>query len=438
MIDRRKFNLGMLITLTIILLGFGCGLLYKYFDLNKDHYITYNENSDLGYDVIYKENNFFNNNSLEKNNKYIASLIDYIDANFKYKFGFNETNINYTYSYKIVAHLKVKDSNDNNSILYQNKETLYESNVLNGNKNTNINKVVKIDYNKYNDLISSFLKTYELKDSNSELKISMFVDIKSMGNNTIEDLNKKSVISLTIPLSRKTISIDLSSDLTKSNNRKVLVKNTNNYNYLLLASIVILLISLVLIIITFIYSRKTRTIKNIYDREIRKIINNYGSYIQRINSKYKIGTSQVIKVERFEDMLEIRDTLKTPILMLKNDRDDGTFFIIPATNGIIYTFALRMVDIIARKKGEEAPDYDLKNIDKEMPKKYTSEFIDKQIEETRSMKAIDTNNIIEGNKDKDEDIYEQLNKTMSMKPIEYPASIKKSKSKTKKKTKETK
>ena len=36
------------------------------------------------------------------------------------------------------------------------------------------------------------------------------------------------------------------------------------------------------------------------------------------------------------DMLEIRDTLKTPILMLENKAKDGTFFIIPAVNGIIY------------------------------------------------------------------------------------------------------
>ena len=420
MIDKRKFNLTLLVTLIFVLIAFSTGLLYKYLDLNKKEYIIYNENSDLDYDVIYKQNDFFNNNLVEKNNKYIASLIDYIKANFNYKFSFPDSDINYNYSYKIIANLKVKDSNDNNAILYQNKETIFESNVMNGKRSTNINKSINIDYNKYNNLISSFLKTYELKDANSELKISMFVDIQSKGNTSIEDMNKKAVVSLTVPLTKKTISIDLSSDLTKSNNRRLLVKNNNNYLPFLIASIVLYVLSFVVIAIALVYARKTRTIKNIYDREIKKILNNYDGYIQKINNKYKIGTSQVIKVEKFEDMLEIRETLKTPILMLKNDRDDGTFFIIPAANGIIYAFALRMIDIIARKKGEQAPDYDLKNIDKEMPKKYTSEFIDKQIEETRSMRTIDTKNVIEGNKNKDEDIYEQLNKTISMKPIEYP------------------
>jgi len=170
-------------------------------------------------------------------------------------------------------------------------------------------------------------------------------------------------------------------------------------------------------IIVITYYRKNRTIKNIYDREIKKILNNYDGYIQKISSKYKIGTSQVIKVESFDDMLEIRDTLKIPILMLENEVKDGTFFIIPAANGIIYAYALRMVDIIAQKQGIDAPDYDLKNIDKKIPKKYTAEFIDKQIEETRSMRALDIKNIIRGTKEKDDNLYDQLDKTIITKPI---------------------
>ena len=103
--------------------------------------------------------------------------------------------------------------------------------------------------------------------------------------------------------------------------------------------------------------------------------------------------------------------------MLENEAKDGTFFIIPAATGIIYAYALRVVDISARKNGMEAPDYDLENIDNKIPKKYTEEFIDKQIEETRSMKILDVKNTIRGTKGEDSNLYEQLDKTITMKPI---------------------
>ena len=243
-------------------------------------------------------------------------------------------------------------------------------------------------------------------------------------------------------LTKRTTGIDLSNELTKSKDRKILIKSTINCSNLLLIGIIEILVALTEIGAIIGIYKKTRTIKNIYDREIKKLQNTYQGYIQKISSKYEIGASQVIKVETFNDMLEIRDTLKTPILMLENEAKDGTFFIIPAANGIIYAYALRVVDILARKKGMDAPDYDLNNIDKKIPKKYTEEFIDKQIEETRSMKVIDIKNTIRGTKDEDGNLYDQLDKTITMKPIkvstEKKSSTRKVKSKdTKKATKKT-
>lgn len=437
--EKRKFIITMLAALASILALSGSYLLYKYYDLSRNHYVKYSENSDLDYKVFYNDNNFFHNNYLEKDNKYIASLINYISADFKYDIDFLENDINYNYDYKIIANVSVKDANDKETI-YKDEETIFESPTLGGTNKTNITKNIRIDYNKYNNLISRFTNTYDLKDVDSILKVSMYVNLKSSGNTDIEDLNKKAVVSLNIPLTKKTIGIDLSSDLTKNSQRKLLIKSTTNYLPLLVIGSIELLLTLIVIIVIFVYAKKTRTIKSIYNREKRKILNNYGSYIQKINNTYKIGTSQVIKVEKFNDMLEIRDTLKTPILMLENKREDGTFFIIPATNGVIYAYALRMVDIFARKQGQEAPEYDLKNIDKALPKKYTNEFIEKQIEKTRRMKAIDIDNTIEGNKDKDSDLYDQLAKTVTMKPVKITAkedTKKKKATKTKEETKKT-
>jgi len=438
MLNKRKYVMCSLLISAILLMISGLILFYRYFNLSSPRYVNYTEDSNLNYKVIYKDNNFFNEGTSTQNNKYIASLIDYIKADFKYNISFYEKNINYNYKYKIVANVRVLDNEDKEKI-YEENDVIFESNMLTGNGTTNINESVNIDYNKYNDLINNFKNTYSLKDADSKLTVSMYIDLNSYGNNDIEEVNKKAVVSLSMPLTKRTTGIDLSNELTKSKDRKILIKSSINCSNLLLIGIIEILVALTEIGAIIGIYKKTRTIKNIYDREIKKLQNTYQGYIQKISSKYEIGASQVIKVETFNDMLEIRDTLKTPILMLENEAKDGTFFIIPAANGIIYAYALRVVDIIARKKGMDAPDYDLNNIDKKIPKKYTEEFIDKQIEETRSMKVIDLKNTIRGTKDEDGNLYEQLDKTITMKPIKIETkktseTKKKSRKQTQKKT----
>ena len=102
----------------------------------------------------------------------------------------------------------------------------------------------------------------------------------------------------------------------------------------------------------------------------------------------------------------------------KNEQKNGTFFIIPATNSIIYTYAFRVVDIKAKIYGKEIPTYDITEIphpDFKKNKKYTDKYIKDQITMTTAMRKVDVDNVIKGNKDKDTDLYDQLEKTSSYK-----------------------
>lgn len=434
---KRKIKITLFVVSTILLILGGLFLILNYINLSKPKYVKYTEDSKIDNKVIYKENSFFDDKDLSQNNKYIASLIDKIKTDFNYNISFLNKNIKYNYKYKIIATVSVLDNEDKEKI-FENSETIYESKLISASNHTSINKSINVDYNKYNDLINSFKNTYSLKDAESKLTVSMYVNVKSSSNSNIENLNKNAVISFSMPLTTRTTGISLSNDLTKTKDRKLIVKSSVDHTYLLIIGVIVIIIAIIEAVIAIVYYMKTRTIKNIYDRDIKRLLNNYEGYIQKINSKYEIGASQVIKVESFNDMLEIRDTLKTPILMLENEAKDGTFFIIPAANGIIYAYALRIADIIARKEGMDAPDYDLNNIDQKLPKKYTLEFIDKQIEETRSLKVLDYENTIMGTKDKDADLYEQLDKTITMKPIKLNTKKSSSKKKANKTTKTSK
>ena len=279
-----------------------------------------------------------------------------------------------------------------------------------------IDEDLTIKYENYNNIISRFKDVYDLTNTESTLNVYLYVNIQDIDKSNTTNLIDKKVSSLSIPLTLNTVSIDIGNNIITNNNNQFEIVDADNYEWLIAVSLIFLIISAVYITLLIRYIEKTKTAQMVYEKEIKSIMTNYDSYIQRITGTYDIGTSQVLKIESFNDMLEIRDTLKQPILMLENETKDGTFFIIPATNSIIYTYALRVIDIKAKMDGKEIPTYDITEIphsDFMKKKKYTDKYIKDQITMTAAMPTVDEKNIIKGSKDKNTDLYDQLEKTSS-------------------------
>ena len=425
--------------IAIIVFAFSILFIGIYIKNNLDYYVTYTEKSDIDYKVFLKDNDYFKSKYLGKNTKYIASLIDHISTDFEYELAFPDADINYNYLYKIMAEVKVKDKDDDITY-YEYAEELYNSKALNSENKIKIQKQLDIDYNKYNDLVSSFVNDYDLDRSTSTLKISMYVMMLDNENEYLNEIKDNKVIGLNIPLTTKTISIDINSDLQNSDSTKILVHPQENSKEFLVIGIIWMFSSLVIGAFLVIYYFKNRTPHAIYKKKIKKIMNNYGSFIQEIDNSRKIGASVVYKLKTFDDLLEVRDTIQKPILMIHNDKNTGTFFIIPANEFTIYCYAIRVIDIVASKKGLETPDYNVNNLNKETmeEKKFTKQYIDSQIDDatrTIMMQKLDAENVIRGNKNNTESIYDQLEKTSSFKIEDLKEALSESKKKTVKKSK---
>ena len=329
--------------------------LFLFIHTNKDEYIKYNEDSSINYRVYLKENEFFDEEYLGKDKSYIASLIDYIDTTFSYAMALQDSNADFKYSYRIEAEIDVKERNGNNP-LYNFKEELLKRTELgsNGKSTANINENIIIDYNHYNDLIKSFVKTYSLDDTISTITVRMYVDILGTCENFDENRNNESVMAIEIPLTRKTMNIEISNDLIETEDNIMACNNFGSKNliYLLFGSIMFL-IDIFYIIILIRYVVRTRTAEDIYHKELKKILNNYHSYIQKINNEFDVSKYQKLKVDSFTDMLEIRDTLQQPILMVENKQKDGVYFIIPSNTRILYTYGLKLSDIKEQMQEKE-------------------------------------------------------------------------------------
>ena len=104
-------------------------------------------------------------------------------------------------------------------------------------------------------------------------------------------------------------------------------------------------LGLVGIIILIKFISDTRSAESIYEKELKKILNNYGTYIQVLGNGFCFNDYQLLKLDSFTDMLEIRDTIRQPILMKENYQKNSAYFVIPGDTKILYIYRLNVSDI---------------------------------------------------------------------------------------------
>lgn len=354
--NRRKKIIKYSVVISLFVL-FTILFIYLFTIKNKNYYVRYKEDSNVNYKVYLKDNSFFDKPYIEQNKQYIASLIDNILVDFNYSLNVLKDNINYNYEYYIESSIEVKDKNTN-KLLYDYNEKLKDVTLQKSNKvsNVNISESVKVDYNKYNNLVKKFINFYDLDDAVSTLNIKMYV--KVLGDCDEVNSDKDSVFSISMPLTTKTMAVDIQKELLDDSEEKFIVCKSNNvFSYIYLALCVITgATSIYLSYVLVRYILKTRTAESIYQRELNKILNNYKSFIQKINNPFDISKYQILTVDSFTDMLEIRDTLGQPILMSQNKSNTGVHFIIPSNTKILYIYSIRVSDI---KKQMDKNDFNI-------------------------------------------------------------------------------
>lgn len=315
--------------------------------------IAYTESSIVNYKVYLKENDFFDQEYLEQNRQYIASIISHINANLKYELNSSKYNDNFNYKYSIVAETNVEDISNKN-IIYKFSEFLLEEKALQfyNTSKIEINEEVNIDYNKYNEIIKRFLDVYGLDGINPTLTINMYVSVNGLTKSA-----GTPVASLTIPLTTKTVAIDIESNEVNATEITTVYKKIANKNQLYMAILTFALAAMVGIEL-YIFVNDTKDEVTVYKMKIKKILLNYDSYIQKIENVFDYEGHQVIEMKTFEDLLQVRDTISEPILMIEKAKE--TDFIIPSKGNVVYIFKLKVKSLNKDKKEKSTDKQELK------------------------------------------------------------------------------
>lgn len=334
------------IFITLFLLFISILFIVKSISFISEQYLGYIEKSKLDYEVYLKENDFYESEYLGKNMSYIASLIDYINISFDYNFFINKP-IDANFDYQIIAILKINNE-DSSSHFFSKEYTLLNNKTKNmiNEKTINISENIRVDYDYYNQLANKFKKTYGINTtSNLEIyfKINRDADITTTEG---DELDADNFMLLNIPLSQKAINIKMQYDEINNYNNVITDSKININNLvLLIIGIALLIFDIIFTIISLLKINSVRDKSNIYDKYIRKILREYDRLIVITGTIPDFDKFNVFKVHSFNELLDVRDNTKKPIMYYNVTDHQKCYFYVKDDNDI-YLLVLTETDMI--------------------------------------------------------------------------------------------
>ncbi len=325
------------ITLGLLIFIFLMGTFVSYFSLYlscADKVVSYNEESNVTYNVCLDENTIYSDECLKEGMEYLSILTNRINSRFSYHVDFS-TEIEYDLEYKVSSVTKVY-SQENNKVLFEKEEELIAPKKVNEtSREININQIVEVDYKKYANLVSNYINTYA-EGAYASVDIIFYL---------IEPTETRKLSALNIPLVKQTFNV--SKEIISYNDMQVSLKNNywndNNTVYGVVGTICLL-------VATFFIYRLTRLVvivnntKSKYEVELAKILKEYDEYIVMTKDDYVIDESKnVLKVSSFKELLDARNTLNKPIIYNKINNIKSEFIV--EDESVIYKYVMKEADL---------------------------------------------------------------------------------------------
>lgn len=342
---------------------------------NKTVYTAFAEQGELEYRVLLKENDFYDDDFLGEDQAYVTSLIQSILAEFSYKtaIGINDVTVDYTY--RLDAQLIVTDRDSGAALFDPVYEIIPETKASVKGGSLAIDEKVLIDYVQYDTLAREFVTKYQVDDASCKLVVRLQVDMLSHSKQFTKDESNSYFREFSIALNETTTTVSTAESVKGEG--LILLKNNSFSTVYLVLGIVFASIDVVLLGLLIAFTYLTRNTDINYAIKVKKILSAYRSYIQVVVNPFDSEGYQILMVSTFKEMLAIRDTIQSPILMNENEDCTCTQFLIPTNTKILYVFEIKVEDydeiyapVILEEVDEEelsealeSPDVDLDAID---------------------------------------------------------------------------
>lgn len=288
---------------------------------------TYNMERKVDYKVYLHKNSFYEEEYIGMGKQYTTELIDYVDIDFDYVYtGSKLSDIVYDYDIKAEIIGEYESTKDENKELWTKKYTLLENKPKEANNTTtfNIKENLKIDYSKYNEIVNQFKKEFKLA-IDAYLKIRLNINYSGKIEGYEELVRGDDFLEIYIPLSKSTINIDTNYD--ENNSKTIIPTLSNDKNKESLYFGIILLISdIVLVILT--YDKIFVNKKTMYLKKLERLLKDYSEIIVESSTMLNYDELDVLEIKNFDDMVDLEEELKSPIILYEYIKDKESWFIV--------------------------------------------------------------------------------------------------------------
>lgn len=342
---RKKWMLVQAIILLVVT-AIVLSMSITYIRINKTKYVDYTEKSDINYLVKLSANDFYEKDTLEKDRAYVTALVDKVDAEFDYELNMSAfADVVFSYSYTVDATLLITDKYTE-AVVYDAVTELVPRMYYtqNGADKLSINETVSVDFRAYNDEAIRFITTYGLKNADAKLVLTMRMNAKSSCAEFENKAENAYFTTVTFPLASETTEPVTTSSVADGEVRTLACKSSRGATACLVLAIVFGAIELLLaaFFVFFIFKTKNHDIN--YTNRVKRLVANYRSFIQEITVPFATNGYQLVYIKTFNEMLDVRDTAGSPLLMYANEDGTATTFVIPTNAGLLYIYEIRVED----------------------------------------------------------------------------------------------
>lgn len=287
--------------------------------------------------VVYFPSSFYDNGP-GKNTAYIMTLTDKILATFNYAFsGSEQQQLSYAYDVKAVVRATYSTSGDEKDTAnvwtkeYQLLDPVHATVV---SKGLTFNPSVEIPYDQYRHEIEQ-LRTSLTLPVRSDVTITYTVSVAGeVGGTPFNDLRTASV---TVPIEEQIYAISQKYD--KEDTKQVVAKAAQasidriaQYEYYGAIALGVLALA------AFVYGFRKRIFKTPYQRELDKIYRYHDGIIVRASRRADLSGKRIVPVKSFDDILNLEEELKLPIIAASVSATATQFMII--RDDVVYVYTL--------------------------------------------------------------------------------------------------
>lgn len=330
------------ICISTVILFVGIILVAKSFvveDEKKNFIYSYNKFQNVNYTVNLKPNDFYNTTTLGMDKTYVSELVDKINMDFTYSLQGTKKG-KFKYNYQVVAYTQVKYAASGDSkggILLEDQEVLLEPKEVEVEESGySINESVQVDYAKYNSRVSQFASLYRLP-LDATLNVKLIVISESQVEGVPDIINEYSVLDLQMDLDESVVTVKKNFNNTDKKEIADTQESKKYVNKPMFIIGAILIVGAVLILLDSIRKSIKFTQKSDYAIALNRILKNYGDIVAEIVSPIEVDNLNVIEVKNFDQLLDIEEEIRMPILFYETiEGESGEFIIICDTMAYRY------------------------------------------------------------------------------------------------------